>query len=95
MLNSWDEVRVSINKLRERCARLEGAEGIEKGKEVVMVRKKIEELDRHFSTMREAVDFLKTVPKVDKEMVKVDEEFSDLHKKFISLKKEIEKRFLG
>jgi prefoldin subunit 5 len=94
MLNSWEEVRVSINELRERCDKLEGAEGIEKDKEVVMVRKKVEELDHHFSTMREAVDFLKTVPKVDKEMTSVDEAFSDLHKKFISLKREIEKRFL-
>jgi AmiR/NasT family two-component response regulator len=94
MLSSWDEVRLSINDLRERCAKLEGAEGIEKDKEIVMVRKKVEELDHHFSTMREAVDFLKTMPKVDKEMVKVDEGFSDLHKRFISLKREIEKRFL-
>jgi thiamine kinase-like enzyme len=94
MLSSWDEVRVSINELSERCAKLEGADGIERSKEIVMVRKKVEELDHHFSTMREAVDFLKTVPKVDKEMAKVDEEFGELHKKFISLKREIEKRFL-
>lgn len=94
MLNSWGEVRSSINDLRERCNRLATAEGVERDKEVVLVRKKIEELNIHFATMREAVDFLKTLPKVEEEMAKVDGEFGELHKLFIGLKHEIEKRFL-
>lgn len=94
MLNSWDEVRLAINELRERCARLPSASGVSRDKEAVMIRKRINELEEHFSTIRQAVDFLKTVPKVEAEIIKVDEEFSELHKLFMGLKREIEKMFL-
>jgi len=94
VLNSWDEVRLAINELRERCARLPSASGVSRDKEAVMIRKRINELEEHFSTIRQAVDFLKTVPKVEAEIIKVDEEFSELHKLFMGLKREIEKMFL-
>jgi hypothetical protein len=100
--HSWDEVTVAIKEIRDRCKKLEaetedfeGAIHVKRLKELTMIKKRINQLDREFDVLNEAVRFLKTIPKAGKEAEVVGKKFSDMYKSFKKLKKHIEKEFFS
>ena len=99
---SWDEVNSAIREIQQRCSKLEkesleleGAIPVNRLKEVVLIKKRITQLDRELDVINESVRFLKTIPKVGKEAEVVGKKFSELYRSFKKLKKRIEKDFLG
>ena len=100
--HSWEEVSEVIREIRERCEKVEasvqempGVIPVDKLKEIVLIKKRINQLERQFEVVRKSVDFLKTVPKVGKESEAVEKKFNELYKTFRGLKERIEQDFLG
>lgn len=100
--HSWDEVSEVIQELRDRCEKVQSsveeipnAIPVDRLKEVILIKKRINQLTRQFDVIKKSMSFLKTVPKVGKEAEIVAKKFNELHKTFDDLKNRIEKDLLG
>ena len=109
--HSWNEVSEVIREIRDRCSKIEasvqemrveasvqempGVIPVDRLKEMMLIKKRINQLSRQFEVVDRSVNFLKTVPKAGKEAKAVEKKFNELYKTFKELKERIERDFLG
>lgn len=100
--HSWDEVSEVIREMKDRCEKIEasvqympGVIPVNRLKEMILIKKRISQLNNQFEVVEKSVRFLKTIPKVGKEAEAVEKKFNELYKTFKGLRDRIEKDFLG